>query len=196
MGFFWYATICDNFQNISKKLVIYLRTLSEVLSVNLQNKKIINKEKWRDNLCSVCIPGICLEVLRKYTKVSCYCTRYWVRVIHVSVWMRSANPWISVRILFIRSDSYIFSEFYVYWTVHHLDSWIKTDRLDVTCFIISLFTVQHVSNVSTVIFRSLRLIVDLFHVLYCSGSMWYPYAGWSFTSACIRIPHHPSRTTP
>ena len=39
------------------------------------------------------------------------------------------------------------------------------------CFIISLFNVQHVSNVSTSIFRSLRLIVDLFHVLYCSGSM-------------------------
>ena len=37
----------------------------------------------------------------------------------------------------------------------------------VTCFIISLFNVQHVSNVSTSIFRSLRL-VDLFHVLYCS----------------------------
>ena len=45
------------------------------------------------------------------------------------------------------------------------------------------------SNVSTSIFRSLRLIVDLFHLLYCSGSMcvgvtvwfgwvvWYPYAG-------------------
>ena len=60
---------------------------------------------------------------------------------------------------------------YVYWTVHQLDSWIKIDQLDVICFIISLFTAQHVSNVSTSIFRSLRLIVDLFHVLYCSGSM-------------------------
>ena len=40
-----------------------------------------------------------------------------------------------------------------------------------TCFIISLFTAQHVSNVSTSIFKSLLLIVDLFHVLYCSGSM-------------------------
>jgi hypothetical protein len=39
------------------------------------------------------------------------------------------------------------------------------------CFIISLFTTQHVSNVSTSIFRSLRLIVDLSHGLYCSGSM-------------------------
>ena len=58
-------------------------------------------------------------------------------------------------------------------------------------FIISPFTAQHVSNVSTSIFRSLRLIVDLFHVLYFSGTMcvgvtvwfgwggvvWYPYAG-------------------
>jgi len=48
--------------------------------------------------------------------------------------------------------------------------WIKIDQLDVTCFIISLFAAQHVSNVSTSIFRSLRLIVDLFCVLYCSGS--------------------------
>ena len=38
---------------------------------------------------------------------------------------------------------------YVYWTVHHLDSWIKRDQLDVTRFIISLFTVQHVSDVNT-----------------------------------------------
>ena len=49
---------------------------------------------------------------------------------------------------------------YVYWTVHHVDSWIKIDQLDVTCFIISLFTAQHVSNVSTSIFRSLRLVVN------------------------------------
>ena len=47
---------------------------------------------------------------------------------------------------------------YVYWTVHHLDSWIKIDQLDVTCFIISLFNAQHVSNVSTSILRNLRLI--------------------------------------
>ena len=56
-----------------------------------------------------------------------------------------------------------YSAFYVYWT----DSWIKIDQLDVTCFIISLFTAQLVLNVSTSIFRSLQIIVDLFHVLYC-----------------------------
>jgi len=66
---------------------------------------------------------------------------------------------------------------YVYWTVHHLDSWIKTDQLDVTCFIISVFTAQHVSNVSTSIFRSLRLICGFiswvvllwFDVCWCYG---------------------------
>ena len=47
---------------------------------------------------------------------------------------------------------------YVYWTVHHLDSWIKRDQLDATCFIITLFSAQHVSDVNTPILRSLRLI--------------------------------------
>jgi len=52
------------------------------------------------------------------------------------------------------------------------NKYLNKDRpTDVTCFIISLFTAQHVSNVSTSIFRSLRFILDLFHVLYCSGSM-------------------------
>ena len=36
--------------------------------------------------------------------------------------------------------------------------WIKRDQLDVTCFIISLFNAQHVSDVNTSILRSLRLI--------------------------------------
>ena len=51
------------------------------------------------------------------------------------------------------------------------------------------------------------LFVELFHGLYCSGSMcvgvtvwfgcgvWYPDAGCSTALACIRIPHHPSQTT-
>ena len=80
---------------------------------------------------------------------------------------------------------------YVYWTVHHLDSWIKIDQLDVTCFIIHYLLIN-MFRMSTAIFRNLRIIVDFFHVLY-----WYPYGGWSTSaSACIRIPHHPSRTTP
>jgi len=76
--------------------------------------------------------------------------------------------------------------------VHHLDSWIKIDQLDVTFFLISLFTAQHVSNVSASIFRSLRHIVDLFHVLYCSGSMcvgvtvWF---GWGGVVSLYRVKH-------
>ena len=38
------------------------------------------------------------------------------------------------------------------------DSWEKRDQLDVTCFIISLFNAQHVSDVNTSILRSLRLM--------------------------------------
>ena len=42
--------------------------------------------------------------------------------------------------------------------MHHLDSWVKRDELDATCFIITLFSAQHVSDVNTSIPRSLRLI--------------------------------------
>ena len=67
--------------------------------------------------------------------------------------------------------------------MHHLNGWMQIDQLDFTPFIISPFTAQRVSNVSTFIFRSLRLIVDLFHVLYFSSSMcvgvtvWFGWGG-------------------
>jgi len=51
---------------------------------------------------------------------------------------------------------------YVYWTVHHLDSWVKRDQLDVTYFIISLYNAQHVSDVNTSILRRLRLMCWVF----------------------------------
>jgi len=35
---------------------------------------------------------------------------------------------------------------------------VKRDQLDVTCFIITLFSAQHVSDVNTSILKSLRLI--------------------------------------
>ena len=80
---------------------------------------------------------------------------------------------INLTTLYISRSRHIFQS-HVYWTLHHLDSWIKI----VTCFIISLFTAQHVSNVSTSIFRSFRLIVDLSHGLYCSGSMCVGVTAW------------------
>ena len=47
---------------------------------------------------------------------------------------------------------------------------IKIDQLDVTCFISSLFNAQHVSNVSTSILRSFRLI---FWVISWVVLLWY-----------------------
>ena len=93
---------------------------------------------------------------------------------------------------------------YVYWTVHHLDSWIKGDQLGVTCFIISLFNAQHISDVNTSILRRLRLICWViswvvllwFDVCWCYVVVWLGWWGWgTSTSACIRKPHQHSQTT-
>ena len=74
---------------------------------------------------------------------------------------------------------------YVYWTVHHLDIWVKRDQLDVTCSIISLFNAQHVSDVNTSILRSLRLICWViswvvllwFDVCWCYFVVWLWWCG-------------------
>ena len=74
---------------------------------------------------------------------------------------------------------------YVYWTVHNLDSWIKRDQLDITCFIISLFNTQHVSDVNTSILRCLRLICWViswvvllwFDVCWCYVVVWLWWCG-------------------
>ena len=63
----------------------------------------------------------------------------------------------------------LFVELLVYEILNeYMCIWVKIDQLDVIRFIILPFTAQRVSNVSTSIFRSLRLTVDLFHVLYFS----------------------------
>jgi hypothetical protein len=80
--------------------------------------------------------------------------------------------------------------------VHHLDSWIKIDQLGVTCFIISLFNAQHVSNVSTSILRSLRLICWViswvvllwFDACWCYGVVWLGWSGIRMqASACLHL---------
>jgi len=95
--------------------------------------------------------------------------------------------------------------FFLFTNKLSFDSWIKIDQLNVTCFIVSLFTAQHVSNVSTFIFRSLRIIVDLSHGLYCSSSMcvgvtvWFVWGGvvsLCRLKLCFSLQNHPSRTTP
>jgi len=53
-----------------------------------------------------------------------------------------------------------FTKFFllVVWFPIFICNWVKRDQLDVTCFIISLFNAQHVSDVNTSILRSLLLI--------------------------------------
>ena len=64
--------------------------------------------------------------------------------------------------------------------MHHFHSWIKRDQLDVTCFFISLFNVQHVSDVNTFILRSLRLTcwVISWVVLFWYDACWCYVAVW------------------
>ena len=67
----------------------------------------------------------------------------------------------------------------------NLGSWIQRDQLDVTCFFISLFNAQHVSDVNTSIFRSLRLICWViswvvllwFDVCWCYVLVWLGWCG-------------------
>ena len=63
--------------------------------------------------------------------------------------------------------------------------WIRRDQLEVTCFIISLFNAQHVSDVNTSILRSLRLICLViswvvllwFDVCWCYVVVWLWWCG-------------------
>jgi len=60
------------------------------------------------------------------------------------------GPWPTRERLARRKKiSSTYQDTYVYWTVHHLDSWIMRDQLDATCFIISLFNAQRVPDVNT-----------------------------------------------
>jgi len=77
------------------------------------------------------------------------------------------------------------------------DSWIKIDQLDITCFIISLFNAQEVSDVNTSILRSLRLICWViswvvllwFDVCWCYGVVWLGWCGVRMQAEAL-VPHH------
>ena len=97
-----------------------------------------------------------------------------------------------------------FRESYVYWTVHHLDSWVKRDQLDATCFIISLLNAQHVSDVNTSILRSLRLMcwviprVTLiwFDVCWCYVVVWLWWCGIRMQAEALQCLSLHTDTTP
>ena len=65
--------------------------------------------------------------------------------------------------------------------MHHLDSWIKRDQFDVTCFFISLFNVQHVSDVNTSMLMSLRLIC---WVISWVVLLWFDVC-WCYVVVCL-----------
>jgi len=96
---------------------------------------------------------------------------------------------------------------YVYWTVHHLDSWIKIDQLDITCFFISLFNAQDGSDVNTSILRSLRLICWViswvvllwYDVCWCYGVVRLGWCGIRMQAEalkCFSAKVHPDTTPP
>jgi len=89
----------------------------------------------------------------------------------------------------------------------YVSIWVKRDQLDVTCFIISLFNAQHVSDVNTAILRNLRLMrwviswVVLLWFDVCWSYVvvwlwwWYPHAGWGTSaSACIHTSNQSNTT--
>jgi len=81
-----------------------------------------------------------------------------------------------------------------------INSWIKRDQLDVTYFIISLFTAQQVSDVNTSILRSLRLIwwviswvvLFWFDVCWCYVVVWLGWCGIQMQAEAV----HPDTTPP
>ena len=66
----------------------------------------------------------------------------------------------------------LFEKSYVYWTMHHLDIWIKRDQLDVTCLIIPLFNAQQL--LCWVISWVLLLWYDVF---WCYIVVWLGWCG-------------------
>ena len=67
---------------------------------------------------------------------------------------------------------------YIYCTVHHLDSWIKRDQLDVTCFLFNYLMLNMFRMLIHPPSGACDLFVELFHGLYCSGSMCVGVTVW------------------
>ena len=78
-----------------------------------------------------------------------------------------------------------------------MNSWIKRDQLDVTCFLISLFHAQHVSDVNTSMLRSLRLICWVFlwvvllwyDVYWCYGVVRLGWCGIRMQAEALVLQH-------
>ena len=82
----------------------------------------------------------------------------------LSLFLASRPPLI---LPFVATSTY----FFVYWTVHHLDSLIKRDQLDVTCFLFHYLMLNMFRMLVHPSSGACDLFVELIHGLYCSGSM-------------------------
>ena len=69
-------------------------------------------------------------------------------------------------------------EIYVVHSTRWCTSSVKRNQLDTTCFIITLFRAQHVSDVNTSIVRSLRLIRSYFMGCIWFGVCWRSISVW------------------
>jgi len=88
---------------------------------------------------------------------------------------------------------------YVYWTVHHLDSWIKIDLLmslavlfhylPLNMFRMLVHPSSGAYDLLWIYFMWCIVLVRCVLVLRCGSVwvVWYPDASWSNASACIRI---------
>jgi len=108
--------------------------------------------------------------------------------------MKHWFPW-EILLLFIAGS--------VFPRIKYSHYWIKKDQVYVTCFIISLFNAQYVSDVNTSILRSLRImcwviswdVLIWFDVCWCYVLVWLWWCGIRMQAqVCIRIPHHHSQT--
>jgi len=81
---------------------------------------------------------------------------------------------------------------YVYWTVHHLDSWIKRDQLDVTWILFHYLLLNMLRMLIHPSSGACDLFVELLHGLYCSHTtcvgvtVWF---GWGGVVSGCRLKH-------
>ena len=89
-------------------------------------------------VCQNCKPVfniVCSVVLETalYLRADCIC------IARIYVWANLSKKQGNAFVKIVSACSIELNVFYkshVYWTVHHIGSWIKIDQLDVTCFII------------------------------------------------------------
>jgi len=137
-------------------------------------------------VCGVCV---CLCVC-----VVCVCVCVWGVVcvcVCLCVWNIYGQWYIFLKNIFIANK--LCTTRYVYWTVHHSDSWRIRDQLDVTCYYVlfHFFYAQHVSDINTPIIRSLRLFYCITTLVVCScfdvcWSFGVAVLGWYL---CSRLKH-------